>query len=107
MAEQSPDPISAELRDAFEQAIAQYGDRRGGEREPQVSFKGQFFPISSLCEFVSKYEGRMPDDHWHRLAAVMPGGEELPIDLSYQSAARFLGQLISDRQAQFDRCDRG
>ena|SRR5258708_763925 len=105
MAEQSPDPIPAELRDGFWGAIGRYKDWCRGEPEPDVSLNRQSFAISSVCDFVSKFEDPMPmpDGLWHLLATVTPGGEDLPNDRSYQSAARFLAHLIRERKAEFDR----
>jgi hypothetical protein len=37
MAEETPDPITPELRDAFSDAIGQYEEWRRGESEPVVS----------------------------------------------------------------------
>ena len=103
MAEQSPDPIPGELRDAFSNAIGQYGDWRREESEAEVSLNMQAVAISAVCELVSKFEDPMPDDLWHRLATVTPGGEDLPNDRSYRSGARFLARLIKERKEQFDR----
>jgi hypothetical protein len=101
------DQIPQKLRDAFRDAIGQYGNWRRGEPEPDVSLKMQPFAISTVCEFVSKFEDPMPADYWHFLARVTRGGEDLPNDdqQSYRSAARFLAHLIRERKAQFDRPD--
>jgi hypothetical protein len=107
MAEQSPDPIPGELRDAFWSAIGQYGDWRRGEPEPDVSLNMQPFAISAVCGFVSIFEDPMPADLWRLLATVTPGDEDLPNDQSYRSAARFLAHLIRERKAQFNRPDPG
>jgi len=103
MAEQSPDPITGNLRDAFSNAIGHYGDWRREESEAEVSLNMQAVGISAVCELVSKFEDPMPDDLWHRLAMVIPGSEDLPNDRSYRSAARFLARLIKERKEQFDR----
>jgi hypothetical protein len=107
MAEESPDPITGELCDAFVDAIGKYGDWRLGEPEPDVSLKRQPYAISTVCGFVSKFEEPMPAGHWDRLAAVTRGGDDLPNDQSYRSAARFLAHLIRERKAQFNRPDPG
>lgn len=99
MVEQPLNPITGELRDAFEQAIGQYGDWRRGESEPTVSLNMEPVPISAVCARVSKFEEPMPGGLWDSLAKVTPGGEDLPNDLSYQSAARFLAHLIRERNA--------
>jgi hypothetical protein len=107
MAEQSPDPISRELRDAFGQAIGQYGEWRRGESEPEVSLNLKFVAISTVCALVDKFEDPLPESHWNYLGLVTPGGEDLPIDPSYQRVAPFLARLIRERKAQFDRPDPG
>jgi hypothetical protein len=103
MAEESPDPITGELRDAFHNAIGQYGDWRRGEPEPVVSLDMQPVAISTICDRVSKFEEPMPDDLWHQLATVTRGGDDLPNDQSYRSAARFLAHLVRERKAHFER----
>jgi hypothetical protein len=103
MAEPSPAPIFGELRDAFEQAIGQYSHWRRGESEPVVSLDMRPVLISTICDAVSKFEALMPDGLWHHLAMVTPGGEDLPNDRSYQSAARFLAHLIREKKADFER----
>jgi len=59
MVEQSPDPITGELRDAFWGAIGGYGDWRRGEAEPVVSLNRQPFSISAVCALVDKFEDQM------------------------------------------------
>ncbi len=103
MAEELPDPIRRDLREAFSSAIGEYSYWRRGEPEPVVSLDMQPVVISTICDRVSKFEAPMPDDLWHLLATVTRGGEDLPNDQSYQSAARFLALLIRERKAQFDR----
>ena len=103
MAEESPDPIPGELRDAFREAIGQYGGWRRGEPEPDVSLKMQPLAIGAVCGQVSKFEEPMPAGLWNLLATVTPGGEDLPNDHSYRSAARHLAHLIKERKEQFDR----
>lgn len=102
MAEETPDPITPELRDAFSDAIGQYEEWRRGESEPVVSLNRLPIPISDVCALVSKFEDRIPDDDWDHLGIVTPGGEYLPNDRSYRSAARYLAHLIKERKAQFE-----
>jgi hypothetical protein len=103
MAEESPNPITGELRDAFEESIGRYGNWRQGEPEPDVSLKRQPYAISKVCGFVSKFEEPMPDGLWDLLATVTRGGDNLPNDQSYRSAARFLAQLVEERKVHFER----
>jgi hypothetical protein len=102
MADEAPDPISRDLREAFEEAIVKYEGWRRGEPEPDVSFKTQEHSIRRICLLVSEFEDPMPDDLWHLLAS-RTGGEDLPNDRSYRCAAQFLARLITERKAQHDR----
>src|SRR5882672_10988321 len=107
MNEQSPAPISGELRDAFCVAIGQYGDWRRGVPEPEISLNSESSPISTVCDAVSKFEDTMPDHLWVRLVEVMPGSEDLPHQRSYGSAALHLARLVRERKEQFARPYRG
>jgi hypothetical protein len=103
MAEELPDPIPSDLSEAFSSAIGEYSRWRRGESEPVVSLDMQPVAISTICDRVSKFEAPMPDGLWHHLATVTRGGDDLPNDQSYGSAARFLAQLIREKKANFDR----
>jgi len=107
VAEDSLAPIPKGLCDAFWGAIGQYSDWCRGQAEPDVSLDGRPFSISAVCDFVSRFNDPMPAFRWQLLAGLMRGGDELPNDQSYGSAARLLGRLIVERKAQFDRADRG
>lgn len=105
----TPGAISKELVRAFDTAIGRYDDWRFGDPEPEVSWTvradlvPQRMSISCVCEMVSPYDEVMPDHLWRFLERVKPGLEELPIDQSFRSAANFLGRLIKEKKARFDR----
>ena len=52
---------------------------------------------------MSGFEDRIPEDDWDHLGIVTPGGEYLPTDQSYRSAARYLAHLIREQKAHFER----
>jgi hypothetical protein len=56
-----------------------------------------------VCQVVSKFENPMPVGLWDILAKVTRGGEDLPNDQSYRSAAQHLARLIKERKEHFDR----
>jgi hypothetical protein len=104
MAEESPPSIRPELRDAFEQAIGAYKDwHRGMTESNDVSMDLKSTPVSVVLVRVSQFEEPMPDRLWDLLATVTRGGDVLPNDRSYRSAARYLAQLIRERKAHFER----
>jgi hypothetical protein len=108
MAEESLDPIPKELCYAFWGAIGQYVDWCRGQSEPDVSLDGRPVAISTVCEFVSKFDDPMPANLCHLLANARRGAEDdLPNDQSYGSGARYLARLIRERKAHFDRLDQG
>jgi hypothetical protein len=56
MTEQSPDPISIELRDAFRRAIGAYSNWTRGESEREVSLDGKPVAISFVCDLVGMHD---------------------------------------------------
>ena len=106
MAEQSPDPISPKLREAFWAAMGAYERWHRGEGEPDVAMDGKSFPISTICDWVSKFEERMPDSLWNVLTAVTRRVDGLPNDQSYRSAAQHLTRLIKEKKERYDRRNR-
>jgi hypothetical protein len=103
MAEESPPSITPELRDAFEKAIFAYKDWHRGMTEPNdVSMDLKSTPVSMVLLRVSQFEEPMPDGLWNLLAMVTHGGDDLPNDRSYRSAAEYLARLINERKARFE-----
>jgi hypothetical protein len=49
-------PISPDLRAAFDDALADYHAWRPGEGESSISLDGTSYTISSVCDFVKNYE---------------------------------------------------
>jgi hypothetical protein len=104
MAEESPPSITPELRDAFEQAMWAYKDWHRGMTEPnEVSMDLKPTAVSVVLVRVSQFEEPMPDRLWGILATVTRGGDDLPNDRSYRSAAEYLSRLINERKAHFER----
>jgi len=60
MAEQPPDPASFVRRSGL--PWAHTNDGIAGEPEPDVPLDRRSSPISAICDDVSKFEERMPDD---------------------------------------------
>jgi hypothetical protein len=103
MAEQPPDLITGELREAFQRAMGAYERWHRGEGEPDVPFDRKSYPISTICDWVSKFEERMPDYLWNLLIAVTRRVDGLPNDQSYRSAAQHLTRLIKEKKERHDR----
>jgi hypothetical protein len=106
MAEPSPDPITSALRDAFRAVMGAYERWHRGEGEPTVPFDRKSVPISTICDCVSRFEERMPDDLWDILIAVTRRVDGLPNDQSYRSAAQHFARLIKEKKERHDRRDR-
>jgi hypothetical protein len=104
MTDEAPDPIPKEFCDAFNAAIIASLVWSPGEPEPQVSFNRNPFPLSAICDFVTKFPDPMPEGLWHVLASA-PGSSGEVADLCYASAARYLAGLIREHKKQFARLD--
>jgi hypothetical protein len=98
--DQASDPIPREFCDAFNAAISAYLVWSPGEPEPQVRLNQTPFLISTICDFVTKFQDPMPEGLWHVLATA-PGSSGEVGDRSYASAARYLAELIRERRKQF------
>ena len=106
MADDLPEPIPQELRDAFWAAIGAYGNWRYGRPEPKVSLRQEQTAISWICELATKHDDPMPADLLSLLISAAPHSEEPPRDQSFASGARFLQKLIRDKQHRFNLMDR-
>jgi hypothetical protein len=106
-------PISAELRDAFRQAVAAFDNWSYGMHEPNVSLDRNHFSVDAICNFVSKFSGIVPETAYsevRRLAADFRGGSEAlhhncdgPKDHTYATVAECLQRLYAARKAHFER----
>jgi hypothetical protein len=104
MADELPDPISRELSVAFLGAIGRYRDWCRGEPEPEVTFAQRDVSISLVRVLVMGFKDPMPDSFWDLLLAPEAGGHDDSIeDRSYDSGARYLAKLISERREHFSR----
>ena len=106
MADDLPEPIPRELRDAFWGAIGAYCNWRYGRPEPKVSLRQEQTAISRICELATKHDDPMPADLLRLLISAAPHSEEPPKDQSFASGARFLQKLIRDKQHRFNLMDR-
>lgn len=106
MADELPEPISRELRDAFWGAIGAHSNWRPGQPEPEIIYQQRPISISLVCSLVGQYEDPLPTNLWDLLTSLAPRSEEPPAGQSFASGARFLEKQISDKRRRFNLMDR-
>jgi hypothetical protein len=109
-------PISDDLRYAFEVAAKSLENWGRGDREPSILHDRINYPIGAICNFVMDFSGRTPDHIYEcvlTLAQHFRSGDERhvgypcdsPKDQSYASVARCLLGLYNARVARYQRKD--
>jgi hypothetical protein len=107
--EQSPGPIPAQLRAAFNAAVAAYREWHwlDGKDEPQVMLKGpsginaQPIPIGLVRELVAKYSDPMPEIEFEAIRMFARELNEALTDRSYAAGASLLLKLIAIRKNKY------
>jgi len=101
MVDTSSDPIPEELRQAFNEAVAQYSYWNRGGPEPEIVFHRALWKISAVCSLVTKFDDPMADNIYRYLCGQTDSlSKLLQEDRSFRSGARFLAGLIQERKAQ-------
>jgi hypothetical protein len=100
------EPISADLREAFDQAVNAMIAWDGVGEEPTVSVHGRPTRITVIASLVGTYKDRMPTNlYWrlvnyaHRYPKRRPEAAKLTADSSYETGAGCLLRWVEDVQS--------
>ena len=104
-------PIRLDLRDAFEDAVANFSEWRRGEPEPPINLDRKTFTVDEICDFVTKFTDTIPEKVYYAICMLAQelkdGVERLPPDFgapkdhTYASAGRCLCQMYSARKEYY------
>jgi hypothetical protein len=105
---EQPEPIPPNYSEAFDRAVRRYSDWSRDSPELGVTIDGKKFSMSTVCDFVSKYDDPLPDDIFRCLHSYMSAEhrdlkERLGRTPTYSTAAYCLRKLIEDRKAGYER----
>jgi hypothetical protein len=100
------EPISADLREAFDQAVNALIAWDGVGEEPTVSVHGRLTRISVVASLVETYKDTMPTSlYWrlvnyaHRYPKRRPEAAKLTADSSYETGAGCLLRWVEDAES--------
>ena len=110
-------PIPADIREAFERAVAAFYDWDCGGDEPLIFYQGRTwdpFSVEMVCRLVMPFSDTTPENVYtivFEMAEHFRGGQEAlgghacdgPTDHSYGSVARCLLGLYHARKAYYRR----
>src|ERR1700722_2618859 len=102
-------PLSDELKQAFERAVYSFNDWRhhgGTERLLQVGFNPKHFTNSEVCNLVMNFDDEKLPDHLLGFLLRIPDRtrtdliEALGRDRTYHAGAALLREMVSDQHAK-------
>jgi hypothetical protein len=102
------EPIPADLREAFDQAVSALIASDGSGEEPMVSVHDRPTLISVIASLVETYKDVMPGTvywrlvrHAHRSPERRAQAAKLSKDGSYETGARCLLEWVEDNESKF------
>jgi hypothetical protein len=101
--------MSESSRRAFYEALVKLSRWRLGEPEPEVGLDGNYFPIGTVFEVMTKFDqDKMPDDLMLLTRNIFDetgAAERFNIDRAptYGNAANILARRVVERKAEFER----
>jgi hypothetical protein len=109
MSEQ-PNPIPADLSEAFHEATWLYDDWSPALPELEASVGRKSFSMSAICSFLDTFTDRLPNRILDRLFLYMHAQhrelkERLGKSPTYSTGAYCLLKLIEDRKAEYQRLE--
>jgi hypothetical protein len=100
------EPISADLREAFDQAVNALIAWDGVGEEPTVSVHGRPTRISVIASLIETYKDTMPTNlYWrlvnyaHRYPKRRPEAAKLTADSSYETGAGCVLRWVEDAES--------
>ena len=100
------DPISQDLREAFQRAVELFHGWRGAVPEPQVSLNRSPVEMSGVCGLVASFPDKLPEGIVSLLLSYMYAQHDtLRNDLernpTYATGARCLLALIAEKKDRY------